>query len=266
MKQTFDYRVFLIVLALIFPASVAFSQESAEDAKKEPSKSDLLYAAIRKGDVESVKQFNEDSEGTLRAKLQIAAAHQNRGVQRFFESNVKGSIEDFDAFLKLRPEEDPYHWQRGISYYYADRFQDGKEQFERHQTVNTQDVENAVWHFLCSIRAPGGSLESAQKNLIPITQDTRVPMKEVHALFAGTGTAEQVIAAAKKEGDPSQSEQAKNAMLYAHLYLGIYYEALGKDELVKTHIGKAAGEFKMDHYMGKVAQVHAKLREIDPAK
>ena len=164
--------------------------------------------------------------------------------------------------IALVPRWDPDHWQRGISYYYAGQYQDGKEQFERHQTVNSQDVENAVWHFLCSVRTEGGSVEQARKNLIPITRDTRIPMKEVHDLFAGKGSAEAVLKAADKAGNPEKSPRAKIAHCYAHLYLALYYEAIGKEDLMKKHIARAAGEFRIELYMGKVAQVHAKLRGV----
>lgn len=87
-------------------------------------------------------------------------------------------------------------------------------------------------------------------------------MKEVHDLFAGKGSEESVISAAKNEGNPQKSPQARNAMMYAHLYLGIYHEALGDTAKMKEHIKHAASTYRMEHYMGKVAQVHAKLRQI----
>ncbi|NNC88790.1 MAG: hypothetical protein HKN82_10070, partial [Akkermansiaceae bacterium] len=44
------------------------------------------------------------------------------------------------------------------------------------------------------------------------------------------------------------------------LYLGLYHEALGEEAKAAAHMQKAAGDYKMDHYMGRVAQVHVKLR------
>ena len=70
-----------------------------------------------------------------------AGAFQRRGEERFFNADIEGSIKDFDAFLEIVPQQDPHHWQRGLSYYYAEEYEKGKAQFERHQTVNTQDVE-----------------------------------------------------------------------------------------------------------------------------
>jgi len=84
-----------------------------------------------------------------------------------------------------------------------------------------------------------------------------VPMKEIHALFAGRGKEESVLKAAEAGTDPAD---LRNQRCYAHLYLGLYHEALGEPIRAKEHLLKAAGEFKMDHYMGRVAQVHVKLR------
>lgn len=193
-----------------------------------------------------------------------AGAFQQRGIARFFEAKIAESIQDFDAYLAIVPEDDPHHWQRGISYYYADEFEKGKAQFERHQTVNSQDVENAVFHFICAARAPGGSAEAARKDFITIESDPRVPMKEIWALYAGHGTEEAILAAANA-GAPSESE-LRNRLCYAHLYLALYYEATGEAEKSAKHIALAAGRYRMDHYMGQVAQVHAKLRGIEPVE
>ncbi len=187
-----------------------------------------------------------------------------RGTEHFFAGRIVESLADWDLVVKLVPQRAPHHWQRGISLYYAGRYEDGVAQFETHQTVNPQDVENAVWHFLCAVRAKGGSVKLAREKYIPITRDTRVPMKEIHALFAGTGSPEAVLAAAN--ADQTDPARLRNHLCYAHLYLGLYYEALGKTKESAEHMEKAAVDFKMDHYMGKVAQVHHKVRRKGKAE
>lgn len=178
------------------------------------------------------------------------------GVSTFFDARPKESVIAFDKVIALAPSAAPQLWQRGLSLYYMEKFAEGRKQFELHQTVNPNDVENAAWHFICVAKLDG--LEAAHKALIPIEGDTRVPMKEVHDLFAGKGTEEQVMNAAQsgKEG----SEQLRNQLCYAHLYLGLYHEALGHIDEAKAHMIKSATDYKMDHYMGKTAQVHVKLR------
>lgn len=177
------------------------------------------------------------------------------GVRAFFAADMARALAVWDRQLADEPAEKPQHWQRGLALYYAGKFQEGREQFEGHQKVNPQDVENAVWHFLCVTRL--GNVEAARKAFIPITADPRVPMKEIHALFAGKGTEEAVLKAADAGADP---DNLRNQRCYAHLYLGLYHEALGDAAKAKEHLMKAAGEFKMNHYMGRVAQVHVKLR------
>lgn len=177
-----------------------------------------------------------------------------RGVQMFFDAKPKESVAAFDELLKLNPEAKPELWQRGLSLYYAGDFKGGREQFETHQTYNTNDVENAAWHFLCVAKAE--SVEAARKVLIPIQGDTRIPMKQVHELFAGKATPEDVLKAAES----GEGEALRNHRCFAHLYLGLYFESIGDNAKAKEHMVKAATDFKMDHYMGKVAQVHVKLR------
>lgn len=184
-----------------------------------------------------------------------------KGEALFFEGRIEESIRSWDQEILKSPLREPYHWQRGLALYYAGEFEKGVKQFELHQKVNSNDVENAAWHFLCVVRAEDGSVEKARKSLIPIVGDSRVPMKEVHDLFAGKGTAEDVLAAAVKD---AQGLLLRNQLCYAHLYLGLYHEALGEIEKSREHIKKSAVDFRMDHYMGKVAQLHHKLRKKRP--
>jgi lipoprotein NlpI len=178
------------------------------------------------------------------------------GVKAFFDAKPKESVAAFDKMIAIEPAAAPQLWQRGLSLYYTEDYKEGRKQFELHQTVNSNDVENAAWHFICVAKADG--VEAARKVLIPISGDARVPMKEVHDLFAGKGTEEAVLKAASAE--TAREEGRRNHLCYAHLYLGLYYEALGEKEKAKTHMVKSATEYKMDHYMGKVSQVHVKLR------
>ncbi|MCZ6672533.1 MAG: hypothetical protein O7C75_06290, partial [Verrucomicrobia bacterium] len=78
-------------------------------------------------------------------------------------------------------------------------------------------------------------------------------------LFAGKGTVEDVLEAAN-----SSSSFKRQQLCYAHLYLGLYYEALEKSDLAKKHILLAANDYSMNNYMGMVAQVHARELERNP--
>lgn len=192
-------------------------------------------------------------QAPLSAEDTLGALFQ-QGVQDFFNAKPKESVAAFDKLIALQPDAKPQLWQRGLSLYYVPDYKAGREQFEVHQTVNGNDVENAAWHFLCI--AKGEGVEAARKVFIPIEGDSRIPMKQVHDLFAGKGSAEAVLKAAEE----GEGEHLRNHRCYAHLYLGLYFEATGDDAKAKEHMLKAANDFAMDHYMGRVAQVHVKIR------
>ena len=197
-----------------------------------------------------------DYSQVAKLKPDDAPTYQRRGVLNFKLGRMAESVADFDRFIELRPNERPYHWQRGISLYYAGKFDEGAKQFEEHRTVNSDDVENAAWHFLCVAKAKDA--EQAKAALLPVGEDRRVPMMTIYEMFAGRATPDDVLNRAR-EGDP-QPAQLNDRLFYAHLYIGLYYEALGKAEQSKEHIERAAKDFVSDHYMGDVARVHAKLR------
>lgn len=250
---------------LLLKARLAYEQGKREEAlsfaqkavELDPKNADAYETRGRIYD--AMRQFDKavsDYDQLLKLKPAVPKLHQLRGEAHFKLGNIRESIADFDRYIESNRALEPHHWQRGISYYYAERYEDGRKQFESHQTVNANDVENAVWHFLCVARSAG--VEKARSLLIPIKGDGRVPMTQVHALFAGKATVEEVLAAAKA-GEPTP-EQLRQHLFYAHLLLGLYYEAIGDAKRAQEHIGKAAGEFAVFHYMGDVARVHEKLR------
>src|SRR5262245_19323191 len=171
----------------------------------------------------------------------------DRAVSDFERGRVVESAAGFDSFVKLVPASAPQLWQRGIALYYAGRYKDCRAQFELHRTVNPNDVENAVWHFLCVARLE--SPEKAKGALLPVGPDARVPMREVYDMFRGSRRPEEVIAAAG---------QQRSAQFYARLYVGLYYEATGNARLARENIAAAAADqFARDGgYMHTVAKVH----------
>ncbi len=180
-----------------------------------------------------------------------------RGIARFWEANLTGSLEAFAEAIAKDPRIEPYLWQRGICQYYSGQFQEGKRQFEVHKTVNPHDVENALWHFLCVARADG--IDVARQKMIQIDteRDSRVQMAELYALFSGDVAPERVLAAVDTAKTPLSA-------MYAHLYLGLYYEVAGDAANAKKHMRQAAAEKLDDVYMHDVANVHMQLRNWKP--
>lgn len=178
-----------------------------------------------------------------------------RGLEQFKLARFNESCADFDKFLQFVPQRAAHLWQRGISCYYAGRYEEGRKQFELHQTVNSNDVENAVWHFACIARSSG--LVKARASLMPVQDDPRVPMRQIYAVFAGKARPEDALAAAK--GGYASPVQLQGQLFYAHFYMGLFYEVLGNDKLARKHITQAAEEYKLEDYMGDVARVHEEL-------
>jgi lipoprotein NlpI len=190
-----------------------------------------------------------------------SAAYQLRGLTKFKLGNIAGSIADFDKCIDLEPKQKARHWQRGISYYYAGKFDDGMRQFEGYQTVDSNDVENAVWRYLCQAKKDG--IKKARADMLKIGKDVRVPMKEIYELFAGRLKPQDVLDAAKA-GRPSE-EKLNERLFYAHLYLGLFFESEGDAKKALEHLTVAA-DHKIGHYMWDVARVHRDLLRKDIKK
>jgi len=241
-----------------FKEALALADKAVERDPKSP-RAHLIRGrihAVLKKHTEAIADFSRAIE--LDPKL--AAAYDQRGSERFKLGQIKESVADFDRFLELAPDEKNGHWRRGISLYYAGKFEEGRKQFEGYEKVDTNDVENAVWHYLCNARAVG--VEKARAEMLKIGKDSRVPMMEVYALYAGKAKPDDVLKAARA-GKPTEDELHKR-LFYAHLYLGLYYEAEGDKKKALEHMTKAADDYPIGHYMGDVARVHRDLLKKAP--
>jgi lipoprotein NlpI len=289
----------LILLPFLFGlfAAAAFAAEEKVEEKEPPTASDLLVKAreafregkrdealkmttkaleidpanvggyvLRASMHDAMKQYAKavaDYTKVIELEPDAASVYQRRGIAHFKAGKIKESISDFDRFLKDNPNDEPHHWMRGISYYYSGEFDKGVKQFEVHKTVNPEDVENAVWHYLCKSRIDG--VEKARAGLIEIKSDGRDWAMSVYEMFRGKMTPDEVLAkAAAAKGNEAR---LKDNLFYANLYVGLFYEAEGKADLAKKHIDIAAEKYLSEHYMGDVARIHAAiLKKKAPAK
>jgi tetratricopeptide (TPR) repeat protein len=170
-----------------------------------------------------------------------------RAVAAYRDGRAAEAAATFDDLVRLAPDAEPYLWQRGIALYHAGRYRDCRAQFESHRTVNPDDVENAAWHFLCVARQE--SPEAARAALLPVGPDPRRPMREIYQMFRGALAPEAVLAAAG-----AQTE----ARFYAHLYVGLYADAIGDRASAREHVAAAAADrfLGAGGYMHIVARVH----------
>lgn len=173
-------------------------------------------------------------------------------IADFEAGRMTESVAGFDQLVKVLPAFAPQLWQRGIALYYAGRYADCRAQFESHRTVNPNDVENAVWHYLCVARAE--SPAKARAALLPVGPDARVPMRQIYDLFRGTLRPEEVLAAAGS---------TESGQFYARLYLGLYYEAQGDARRALEQMTIAAANRFADAggYMHTVARIHLQSRK-----
>jgi lipoprotein NlpI len=172
----------------------------------------------------------------------------------FAEGRIEASLEKFDRLAELVPDVAPLLWQRGIALYELGRYRECAAQFASHYTVNPTDAENAAWHFLCVARAE--SPARARESLLRAGPDPRVMRMEILSMLRGTRTPEDVMTDAF----------VLIAEFYAHLYVGLYYEATGNPEAALPHLTAAASERYQAYggFMNVVAQVH--LRRINGSR
>merc|ERR1719171_3448834 len=104
-------------------------------------------------------------------------------MQAFSAGKVEESIDFFDAAIDAKPESKPYLWQRGLSLYYADRFEEGAEQFKTDVAVNPNDTEESLWNLLCVARMEG--LDKARKNILKVGFDRRPVMRAAQTVYSG---------------------------------------------------------------------------------
>jgi tetratricopeptide (TPR) repeat protein len=202
----------------------------------------------------SVSQALHYWDRVIEANPNSPKAYVQRGMVRFKLGQIDESIQDFDQAEALDPHLTPYLWQRGLSYYYANRFADGAKQFEIDLAVNGQDVEETVWRYLCMAQIQGAA--AARNALLPVKRDPRPIMKLIYDMFAGKANYKQVLNVGLEKGT-----QAK---FYSLLYVGLYFEAAGNPEQAQAFISYAAQvfqtEYQSDDYMGYLAIVHQTQR------
>lgn len=206
-----------------------------------------MYGVLRKSE-----QAVDDLSQAVKLNPRSAEAYQQRGQELFKMGKIDESIRDFDKYLQLKPEHKASHWQRGISYYLAGRYKEGKEQFEGYQTFDNNDVENAIWRYLCMVPLVGKT--RAQQQMLKINTDKRVPMQQIYDLYRGQAEPDDVLRAAKA-GDPSKLELTQR-LFYAYLYLGLYCETEGQPKKALEYLTTAATDHAVNHYMWDVARVY----------
>jgi lipoprotein NlpI len=242
----------LVIFVLLATASVSHAQDLTDLTRQIENNPKDAQAYLRRGALyEKAGKLDEaraDYSKVIELDPKSDEAYHRRGGVHFKLLRFEESVRDFDREIALKPERKVSHWQRGISCFYAGQYAEGRRQFEGYQDFDRNDVENAIWRFMCMVRGDG--LAKARAAMLKIGDDRRVPMRQVYDLYKGDLKPEDVFTAARA------AEQAKSPLFYAHLYVGIYYDLLGDPKRAFEHVNRAAEEYRISHYMGDVARVH----------
>ncbi|KAJ6384585.1 hypothetical protein OIU78_027819 [Salix suchowensis] len=176
-----------------------------------------------------------------------------RGMLLFRQGDVLGSLVEFDKAIELDTRQKAYLWQRGLSLYYVDRFEEGAEQFRIDVAQNPNDTEESIWCFLCEAQLYG--VDEARKRFLEVGRDPRPVMREALSMFKDGGDPEKFATAF--------SNGQENEYFYASLYAGLYHEAQKEPEAAKVQIIAACRSpygKRSDDYMASLAKVHCLCR------
>ena len=188
------------------------------------------------------------------------------GMQAFSKGEIVRSVDLFNEAKTKRPELDNYLWQRGLSLYYMNEYDDCQEQFKRDVLYNKDDTEEAIWNMACktqSLYEKGSgekSLDIARKSMLIIGQDRRPILNTVYNVYKGNLPEDKLIEEEGKKDDPSIN------YFYSKLYQSLLKD-IQQDKSSGLKLMKDALESKYakdnNDYMITLARNHVKLREME---
>lgn len=173
----------------------------------------------------------------------------NRGMLYFKLGRLIDSLKDFNKAEELNPQLTPYLWQRGLTYYYLEKYAKAARQFELNLSIYSQDIENTLWFFLCIAQLE--DIFSARDCLLNVRDDIRPYMNQIYQVFAGKQDVETLT--------NSHGNQNSYYLFYVNFYGGLYYEAEREPEKSAFSIDQAISH-QIDDYMWSVASIHKSLR------
>ena len=171
-----------------------------------------------------------------------------RAQSHFRSGRLLEAIKDWETYRDLEPEPEKTlkMFQLGIAYAVAGRYREGQVFFIWFNIEDSEDVEAAAWHYLCVALGAGegeDGIANAQRELLLVEKDKRLPMMQVYEMLKGNLGPADVLAAARS-GEPSMAE-LKQRLFYAHLYIGVYHLAQGREWVARSHLTRAAGTWDL---------------------
>ena len=180
--------------------------------------------------------------------------HHGRAEVLFRLGRFKEAVRDYDAAIQFgRPHDQDSCWERGLAQYYAGDFRGGRDQFSRFHGVDSLDIENGLWRFLCIAEDEG--IANAQETMLEYRREVRNPFPALLALYLNRGSADAVLEDARS--DTSSAEELTVNLFYAHYYLGKYYEIIDQRDRALTHVREAL-KHEIRHFMYFCAEADEK--------
>lgn len=183
--------------------------------------------------------------------------HQRAGI-RFRLGRFEEAIQDYDKAAEGgNPHTNDSCWERGLAHYYAGNFQAGAEQFARYHRVGSLDIENGLWHFLCTAEEAG--IETARERLLIYPRKLRPPFPDLLALYTGEGDTGAVFNAA--EAGKLSNDERTERRFYAHYYVAKFHELNNEMDRARKEMDEAL-KHKIPHFMYTCAKIdRARLAE-----
>lgn len=240
-------------------APTAFAQENDVAQKNADEQLERLSGQLQ----EALAKDDDAKVVALLSKLielrpEVSRLYYLRAVSNFNTGKFRQSVDDFDQLIKLQPDRSDSLWERGISCYFAGDYDAGAKQFLDYQNYHDQDVENSVWRYLCLAKSKG--VQTARETLIPIERDPRPGLQEALELYRGKVTPEKLLEDMEKSDLTGQAKAGYR--FYTLLYVGLYYDAEGKDDLAIRYLALAAdpklfeaGQQRISGYMWRTAKI-----------
>ena len=243
-----------ILTRILLPSALALSVVHASQAQNVEAQRNAWTAALRAANAHDFKAAVDRTDEAIAAGLTTPQIFYHRGRWHFRLGNMKESLRDFDQYVEGAPSRANAQWERGITCYYAEEYKAGAKQFADYQEYHDNDVENAVWRYLCQMQYDGK--EKARKAILPIKNDTRVPMMEIYKLFRGESNPNKVLTVL--QNSDASGELAKHEAFDAHLYLALYFDSENDLAVARKHVDEAVKQFAKGDYMWAVAVQHQK--------
>lgn len=228
-----------------------------------------LTAAADDSRTRAKEHFERERAAATEALAQLPGEvrlYSHRGDCLLFLGRFREAVADFEKMIALDPSTDAPHWRLGIAYYFAGEFEKSSRQFAKYHDYDGHDRENGVWKFLADAKREG--IEKARTEMLRYDAFDREPFPDLYDMFAGKKTSADVLAEVKRKG----LDDDASVTFFAHYYVGLNEELLGRREAAREHLKIAVGKFADREeiggpgYMWQVANLHLAALEAPAAK